>query len=667
MDSFTRLRRATVGVDSEAGGILEPDYQTALGQSEEAAVGSDVARYQVDASPGTLEQGGPLQEELAAGLPTASPFHSERVKDEVAFLRSRPSSLDQDSLRVMKELDESALGEAGNQTRSSEPDYGKAIQGASSAPRVARVETTECATGHVQGEVSSKLPVYQESVAPTAGSGSPSGAPEGNSDRVGPSRGSDRPSREDHRELVPEDDRHSRLEALLLKVIDENQVLKQRLDQVQSQSSWHSGGTPRVFGEPVPGLNASPVSFSAAPGLSVHHVQSESVFPTVNRDAEDFRGSCINHAGVVYRPEGARQLDGGSGFDALGYGVGDGQLVALDAGLGVENRASRPPQPPALPLPAPPVRVPDQDFQGSLRQFRSSAEANRSIEAGAGYHTPRSGVQGHGTSYDRDGYPVSPGGTVIRPPPLPGVGLGGSGSVVGPAHQAFVHDQSARPGYGGCSLGGFPSRNLGPEEPAKYVDSLPKLATADLSVSAVSCGNWWAQVKQIFTGLSPGAPEWFSSVERAATRHYNQWLVADPSGRLALDPGGVVTDFDSYRFQRVESRAVSLLLAAIPQNIKEDLITNRWLTSAAVLFRILCLYQPGGSSERAHLLSQLVSPDVSKTYKDAIVSLRRWTQNLQRAREIHATLPDASLLIKGIDAATSGLLAQNPMINFRIS
>ena len=156
-------------------------------------------------------------------------------------------------------------------------------------------------------------------------------------------------------------------------------------------------------------------------------------------------------------------------------------------------------------------------------------------------------------------------------------------------------------------------------------------------------------------------------MERAATRHYNQWLVADPLGRLALDPGGVVTDFDSYRFQRVESRAVSLLLAAIPQNIKEDLITNRWLTSAAVLFRILCLYQPGGSSERAHLLSQLVFPDVSKTYKDAIVSLRRWTQNLQRAREIHATLPDASLLIKGIDAATSGLLAQNPMINFRIS
>ena len=95
------------------------------------------------------------------------------------------------------------------------------------------------------------------------------------------------------------------------------------------------------FGEPVPGLNASPVSLSAAPGLSVHHVQSESVFPTVNRDAEDFRGSCINHAGVVCRPEGARQLDGGSGFDALGYGVGDGQLVALDAGLGVENRASR--------------------------------------------------------------------------------------------------------------------------------------------------------------------------------------------------------------------------------------------------------------------------------------------------------------------------------------
>ena len=261
------------------------------------------------------------------------------------------------------------------------------------------------------------------------------------------------------------------------------------------------------------------------------------------------------------------------------------------------------------------------------------------------------------------GLPPIPPAESPRAPPAPAVAVAASPRAPPMVSPIPVPHVSQAEG----STGGF-GRGVGnPEEPAKYIMELPKLAQADLSVSAVTCGNWWAQIKQIFTGLSPSATEWFSSVERAATRHYNQWLVADPLGRLSLDPGGVATDFDSFKFQRVESRAVSLLLAAIPQGIKEDLITNRWLTSASILFRILCIYQPGGSTERAHLLSQLVSPDISRTHKEAIASLRKWTQNLQRAREVNASLPDPSLLIKGIDTATGALIAQNPMINFRIS
>ena len=84
-----------------------------------------------------------------------------------------------------------------------------------------------------------------------------------------------------------------------------------------------------------------------------------------------------------------------------------------------------------------------------------------------------------------------------------------------------------------------------PEEPAKYISEIPKLVQADLSVSAVVCGNWLARVKQIFQGLSPNAHEWFSAVESAATENYNKWLVADPVERLLLDPGSVVAVFDA--------------------------------------------------------------------------------------------------------------------------
>eukprot|EP00439_Symbiodinium_sp_Y106_P033842 s333_g4.t1 len=175
------------------------------------------------------------------------------------------------------------------------------------------------------------------------------------------------------------------------------------------------------------------------------------------------------------------------------------------------------------------------------------------------------------------------------------------------------------------------------------------------------------EVRQIFQGLSPSADIWFASVEQAATQGYQRWLVADPLGRLAIDPSMIVANFDAHRFQRVESRAVTLLLAAMPTGVRDDLVMNRWLSSASVLFRVLCTWQPGGSSERAHLLSQLVQPDTCKSYKDTLVTLRKWAQNLQRAREISATIPDPSLLVKGVDQATASVLAMNPMVAFRVS
>ena len=206
-----------------------------------------------------------------------------------------------------------------------------------------------------------------------------------------------------------------------------------------------------------------------------------------------------------------------------------------------------------------------------------------------------------------------------------------------------------------------------PEEPAKYISELPKLSPADLASSAVVCGNSLAQVRQIFQGLSSTADVWFTAVELAASQGYNKWLTADPLGRLALDPGSIVAVYDQVRFQRVESRAVSLLLASLPPAVKDDIIMNRWLSTSAILFRILCLYQPGGSTERAHLLSQLVTPEPCKSFPEAVRILRKWQQSMQRAAEVGASLPDASLLLKGVDSSITSLLASNPMIAFRVN
>ena len=44
---------------------------------------------------------------------------------------------------------------------------------------------------------------------------------------------------------------------------------------------------------------------------------------------------------------------------------------------------------------------------------------------------------------------------------------------------------------------------------------------------------------------------------------------------------------------------------------------------------------------------------VVQRLKVPLVGPRRWQQNLVRAQEIHASLPDPSLLLRGIDGATA--------------
>ena len=70
-----------------------------------------------------------------------------------------------------------------------------------------------------------------------------------------------------------------------------------------------------------------------------------------------------------------------------------------------------------------------------MRQFTAQASYQASgLGLAGGFHTPRSTTGGPGR-FDASGYPGSPGGTVIRPPPVPpprdvpGFGTAGDGSA----------------------------------------------------------------------------------------------------------------------------------------------------------------------------------------------------------------------------------------------
>ena len=55
-------------------------------------------------------------------------------------------------------------------------------------------------------------------------------------------------------------------------------------------------------------------------------------------------------------------------------------------------------------------------------------------------------------------------------------------------------------------------------------------------------------------------------------------------------------------YVRTEQRGVSLLLKAVAQEIKQLLVSNRDVSSTAILRRLLVTFQPGGAGEKGQLL-----------------------------------------------------------------
>ena len=111
MGSLIRKRRpGAAGEPEEVSAMREHDYQTALGLSGANGVPGPCPAAG-EASPGTLESGDAPSRAVSPSFPTANPFHSERVKKEIAVMKAHPAALDEEALRFTKKVNEAALGD----------------------------------------------------------------------------------------------------------------------------------------------------------------------------------------------------------------------------------------------------------------------------------------------------------------------------------------------------------------------------------------------------------------------------------------------------------------------------------------------------------------------------------------------------------------------------
>ena len=153
---------------------------------------------------------------------------------------------------------------------------------------------------------------------------------------------------------------------------------------------------------------------------------------------------------------------------------------------------------------------------------------------------------------------------------------------------------------------------------------LPKIPQ---DCSALEFGDWLAVVGPLMADLSGSSGQWWALVLTAANEAYARWQVSTPLERLRLR---VVFPLDIYRWPRTEQRAATMLLAAVPDGIRREMIASRKLNSMDILFTLLRRFQPGGASERASLLRDISDPQLKQNanVQDFLTALRQWRRNL---------------------------------------
>ena len=198
-----------------------------------------------------------------------------------------------------------------------------------------------------------------------------------------------------------------------------------------------------------------------------------------------------------------------------------------------------------------------------------------------------------------------------------------------------------------------------PEAVKPGVSQLPTLS------SSIDIADWLEMLAAPMSDLSDGSASWWRQVCDQATKAYQAWTDAGPMERLTIAPPKDAS-LEDGRWGRVNSRAASMIVLALHENVRSEMVARR-LTGSTVslLFRLMTLYQPGGEAERSRILSNLQNPPEESEPQKAVEALRAWDRWLRRCRELSLATPDPTILSKGLTKMVRKIVEQNADMGFR--
>ena len=226
-----------------------------------------------------------------------------------------------------------------------------------------------------------------------------------------------------------------------------------------------------------------------------------------------------------------------------------------------------------------------------------------------------------------------------------------------------------RPGVGGGGMGeGSMDRIYGPWTGSEGGSMNTKSELPDLpaSSSPLQFGDWLHLSTPSMKDISGVAGWWWESTLREAKTYYESWKSSTPLQRIQIRPK-LPESLCEHRFMRTEQRGVQMLLKAIPAAEQQELVTDRALSSTAILYKLMVRFQPGGAGEKQILLQQLTTMPKVTSATEVAAAVRNWRRHYGRAQEVQAVLPDGVLLVKALDEPLQKIATLDQQAAFRLS
>ena len=197
------------------------------------------------------------------------------------------------------------------------------------------------------------------------------------------------------------------------------------------------------------------------------------------------------------------------------------------------------------------------------------------------------------------------------------------------------------------------------------VMELPALQQCNPAQGPLQLGDWLLMIEPVAADMSTTSREWWGEMTKAVETWYQQHMSMNPLDRIShgvKPPPQLVQD----RWQRLERRMSTMLLQAVPEGVRDELVAGRKVGVFSILTHLFLTYCPGGVMEKQMLLRNLEEPPEVSQLVEAPAALRKWLRWKTRTVEIGAVVPDAALLLKGLNKMTRKVLESHKDLQFRI-